>query len=115
MKTALGREAGPDRVREVVQYKHRGETMYRAEITNGDRTRTVRVNENGRIVNEADDTVNFRDLPGEVKSAIGSELNANAIERVTQITRDGRTYYRAVDRDGKSITVDDRGRVDRGR
>jgi len=119
VKTALGREAGPDKVREVVQYKHRGETMYRAEISNGDRTRTVRVNENGRIVNEADDTdagrhnVNFRDLPGEVKSAIGSELNADRIERVTQITRDGRTMYRAVDRDGKSITVDDRGRVQR--
>jgi len=119
VKTALGREAGPDKVREVVQYKHRGETMYRAEISNGDRTRTVRVNENGRIVNEADDTdagrhnVNFRDLPGEVKSAIGSELNADRIERVTQITRDGRTMYRAVDRDGKSVTVDDRGRVQR--
>jgi hypothetical protein len=119
VKTALGREAGPDKVREVVQYKHRGETLYRAEISNGDRTRIVRVNENGRIVNEADDTdagrhnVNFRDLPGEVKSAIGSELNADRIERVTQITRDGRTMYRAVDRDGKSVTVDDRGRVQR--
>jgi hypothetical protein len=121
VKTALGREAGPDKVREVVQYRHGGQTMYRAEISNGDRTRIVRVDENGRIVNEADDTdagrrnVNFRDLPGEVKSAIGSELNANEIDRVTQITRDGRTYYRAVDRSGKSVTVDDRGRIDRKR
>jgi hypothetical protein len=119
VKTALGREAGSDRIREVVQYQRRGQTMYRAEVTSGDRTRLVRVNENGRIVSEQDDTepgrenVNFRDLPGDVKSAIGAELNADQIERVTQITRDGRTYYRAVDRSGKSITVDERGRADR--
>lgn len=121
VKTTLGREGGSDRIREVLQYQHRGRTMYRAEITSGERTRHVRVDADGKIYNEVDDTdagrqnVKFRELPGDVKSAIGSELNADEIERVTQITRDGRTYYRAVDKSGKSITVDDRGRVDRGR
>jgi hypothetical protein len=119
VKTALGREAGPDKIREVQEYRHRNRTMYRAEITNGDRTRIVRVDADGRVADEADDTdpgrhtVKFRDLPGEVKSAIGSELNSNDIDRVTQITRDGRTYYRATDKNGKTITVDERGRVSR--
>jgi hypothetical protein len=53
--------------------------------------------------------VNFNRLPGEVKSAIGSQIND--VDRVTEYTRGGRTYYRAMGANGDTVTVDDRGHV----
>jgi len=117
VKTALGKEAGPDRVREVTRTTRRGETVYRAEISNGDRSRSVLVNENGRILSETDDTaggrreVAFRDLPGAVKDGIGREIPSDKLDRITQVTRSGQTYYRAQARNGDTVTVDDRGKV----
>jgi uncharacterized membrane protein YkoI len=117
VKTALGREAGPDRVRDVQRLTRDGRTVYRAEITNGDRSRTVLVDANGRLLKEADDTasgrreVAFRDLPGPVKDGIGREIPSDKLDRITQVTRNGQTYYRAQARNGDTVTVDDRGRV----
>jgi hypothetical protein len=117
VKTAIGREAGPDRVRDVTRSTRNGRTVYRAELTSGDRTRHITVDDNGRVVKETDDTaagrreVAFRDLPGDVKAGIGRETDTSRLERVTEVTRNGRTYYRAQTRSGDTIVVDDNGRV----
>ncbi|HEY7115601.1 MAG TPA: hypothetical protein VH475_03385 [Tepidisphaeraceae bacterium] len=118
VKTALGREAGSDRVQDVTRYERNGRSVYRAEVGNRDTARTIVVDEGGRVLSgdrgDAADTtnrrsVNFRDLPGEVKSGIGSKVND--VDRVTEYTRGGRTYYQAEGKNGDHVTVDDRGRV----
>jgi hypothetical protein len=115
VKTVIGREAKSDRVRDVTRYPNRGRTVYEAVVGTRDDSHVIRVDENGRLLDERDDFgsgrrgVNFRNLPGEVKSAIGSEIND--VERVTEYTRGGRTYYRAMGANGDVVTVDDRGRV----
>lgn len=121
VKTAIAREAGSDKVGDVYRYDRRGGSVYEADIESGTRTRTVRVNENGRVVNETDETpegrqnVAFRELPGAVKSGLASKVNENQIARVVQVTRNGKTYYRArVEEKGRDpywVTVDDSGRV----
>jgi len=121
VKTAIAREAGSDKVGDVYRYDRRNGSVYEADIESGTRTRVVRVNENGRIVSETDDTpegrasVSFRELPGAVKSGLASKVNENQIGRVVQVTRNGKTYYRArvedKGRDPYWVTVDDSGRV----
>jgi len=123
VKTAIAREAGSDRVGDVYRYDRRGGSVYEADVEGGGRTRVIRVNDNGRVVSEADDTpegrqtVSFNDLPGAVKSAIASKVNENQVARVIRVTRGGDTYYRArVEERGRDpywITVDDRGRENR--
>jgi uncharacterized membrane protein YkoI len=117
VKTVIGREAGSDRVQDVTRYERNGRSVYRAEVGNRDTARTIVVDENGRVLSggrgdELDSnrrSVNFRDLPGEVKSGIGSKIND--VDRVTEYTRGGRTYYQAEGRNGDHVTVDDRGRI----
>jgi hypothetical protein len=123
VKTVIGREAGPDRVGDVFRYDRRGRSIYEAEINSSNgTTRVVRVDENGRVVSDADATpegrrsVRFSDLPGPVKDAIGRQAKADQIDRVVEVTQGGRTYYRALvnngrDRSGTWITVDDNGRT----
>jgi len=121
VKTVIGREAGPDRVRDVYRYDRRGQTIYEAEIEGGNGTRVVRVNENGRVVSDTDTTsegrrsLSFDTLPGPVKTAIGREVPRDQVGRVVEVTQNGKTYYRARvdngrDRDPTWITVDENGR-----
>ena len=115
VKTVIGREAKSDRVRDVTRYNSGNRTVYEAVVGTRDESRVIRVDDRGRMLDDRDDFgsgrrgVNFRNLPGPVKTAIGSEIND--VERVTEYTRGGRTYYRAMGANGDVVTVDDRGRV----
>ena len=115
VKTVIGREAKSDRVRDITRFQNRGRSVYEAVVGTRDDSRVIRVDENGRLLEPKDDFgsgrrgVSFRNLPGEVKTAIGSEIND--VERVTEYSRGGRTYYRATGATGDTVTVDDRGRV----
>jgi len=115
VKTVIGREAKSDRVRDVTRFRNGSRTIYEAVVGTRDDSRVVRVDENGRMLSDRDDfgsgrrAVSMRNLPGEVKSAIGSEVND--VEHVTEYTRGGHTYYRATGANGDHVTVDDRGRV----
>jgi uncharacterized protein YpmB len=120
VKTVIAREAGSDKVGDVYRYERRGRTIYEADLNSGTRTRVIKVDENGRILSEKDDTpegrrsVQFSELPGAVKSGLASEVNERDITRVVQVTRDGKTFYRArVEKGGEPrwVTVDERGRV----
>jgi len=115
VKTVIGREARSDRVRNVVRFQNGGRTVYEAVVGDRDNPRVIRVDERGRMLEPSDDFgsgrrgVSMRNLPGEVKTAIGSRVND--VEHVTEYTRGGRTYYRATGSNGDHVTVDDRGRV----
>jgi hypothetical protein len=122
VKTTLGHEAGQDRVGNVYRYDRRGQSTYEAEVYGPTGTRVIRVNENGRIINDRDTTaegrrsIRFDDLPGAVKQSLGRDLKRNQIERVVEITDNGHTYYRAQvhngrDRDPTWVTVDENGRT----
>jgi hypothetical protein len=121
VKTALGREAGQDRVGNVYRYDRRGGTVYEAEVYSPLGTRVIRVNENGRVVSEDNAnpegrrTVRYDDLPGRVKESLGRTVSRDRASRVVEITQNGRTYYRVQqdngrDRDPTWITVDEDGR-----
>ena len=115
VKSVIGREARSERVRDVTRFSNGRRTIYEAVVGTRDDSRVIRVDENGRLLEPSDDFgsgrrgVNFRNLPGEVKTAIGSQIND--VERVTEFTRGGRTLYRATGANGDTVTVDDRGRI----
>jgi len=118
VKTVIGREAGSDRVRDVSRFSNGRRTVYEAVVGTRDDSRVIRVDENGRLLSDPKDDfgsgrrgVSFRNLPGEVKTAIGSEIND--VERVTEFTRGGRTFYRATGANGDTVVVDERGRIAR--
>jgi hypothetical protein len=119
-KTEIGRLAKGDKVDEVVKYKHRGRTMYRAEVGEGRYTRYIRVSEDGKVDGVRGDIdpgekVDFNRLPGEVKSKIGALAKSGKVDEVIEYKRGGKTYYQAeVDPQGSGksyfFTVDDNGR-----
>jgi hypothetical protein len=124
VKTEIGRLAKSDKVQEVVKYKHRGRTMYRAEVGEGRYTRFIRVGEDGKLEGvrgdvDPGDVVKFDRLPGEVKSKIGALAKSGKVDEVIEYKRGGKTYYQAeVDERGGNktffYTVDENGReVDR--
>jgi hypothetical protein len=120
VKTEIGRLAKSDKVQEVVKYKHRGNTMYRAEVGQGKYTRFIRVSENGRLEGVRGDidpgeVVKFDRLPGEAKTKIGALAKSGKVDEVIQYKRGGKTYYQAeVDERGGNrtffYTVDESGR-----
>lgn len=123
VKAALGREAGSGRVTNVIKYRGtRGHDVYQAEVDTGGRVSQVRVDDRGRVLSETDATpegrvnVRFEDLPGAVKDAIGREVRRDDIRYISQITRDGKTFYRIAvekgrDRQPDYLTVSDNGRI----
>jgi hypothetical protein len=124
VKTTVGREAGQDRIGNVYEYDRRGQRIYEAEAYSPAGTRIIRVDENGRLLTDRDATpegrrsLNFQDLPGQVKESIGREAGSSKVGRVVQVTEGNHTYYRAQldngrDRNATSnwITVDENGRV----
>ena len=120
VKTEIGRLAKSDKVQEVVKYKHRGNTMYRAEVGQGKYTRFIRVGENGQVEGVRGDidpgeVVKFDRLPGAVKTKIGSLAKSGKVDEVIEYKRGGKTYYQAeVDERGGNrtffYTVDESGR-----
>jgi len=122
VKTTVGREAGQDRVGNVYEYDRRGQHIYEAEAYSPAGTRIIRVDENGRLRNDRDSTpegrrsLNFNDLPGQVKESIGREAGSSKVGRVVQLNEGNHTYYRAQLDNGRGgssswVTVDENGRV----
>lgn len=106
VKTQIGALAKGSKVEEVIRYKHRGNTMYRAEVGEGKYTRYIRVAEDGKLQGVRGDidpgeVVQFDRLPGGVKSKIGSLAKGGKVDEVIEYKRGGTTYYQA--------EVDDRG------
>jgi hypothetical protein len=124
VKSEIGRLAKSDKVQEVVKYKHRGNTMYRAEVGQGKYTRFIRVSESGKLEGvrgdiDPGDVVKFDRLPGEVKTKIGALAKSGKVDEVIEYKRGGKTYYQAeVDERGGDrtffYTVDDNGREVQG-
>jgi hypothetical protein len=124
VKTEIGRLAKSDKVQEVVKYKHRGNTMYRAEVGQGKYTRFIRVSENGKLEGVRGDidpgeVVKFDRLPGAVKTKIGSLAKSGKVDEVIEYKRGGKTYYQAeVDERGGDrtffYTVDESGKEAQG-
>lgn len=120
VKTEIGRLAKSDKVQEVVKYKHRGNTMYRAEVGQGKYTRFIRVGENGQVEGVRGDidpgeVVKFDRLPGPVKTKLGAMAKSGKVDEVIEYRRGGKTYYQAeVDERGGNrtffYTVDESGR-----
>jgi len=120
VKTEIGHLAKSDKVQEVVKYKHRGNTMYRAEVGTGKYTRFIRVGENGKVEGVRGDidpgeVVKFDRLPGAVKSKIGSMAKSGKVDEVIEYRRGNKTYYQAevAERGGDRnyfYTVDENGR-----
>jgi len=120
VKTEIGRLAKSDKVQEVVKYKHRGNTMYRAEVGQGKYTRFIRVGESGKLEGvrgdiDPGDVVKFDRLPGAAKTKIGSLAKSGKVDEVIEYKRGGKTYYQAeVDERGGDrtffYTVDENGR-----
>jgi hypothetical protein len=120
VKSEIGRLAKGSKVEEVVRYKHRGATMYRAEVGEGKYTRYIRVGEDGKLQGVRGDidpgeVVKFDRLPGDVKSKIGSLAKGGKVDEVIEYKRGGTTYYQAeVDDRGSDknvfVTVDASGR-----
>jgi hypothetical protein len=119
VKTEIGRLAKGDQVEEVVKYKHRGRTMYRAEVGEGKYTRFIRVGEDGKVEGVRGDIdpgekVPFDRLPGAVKAKIGALAKSGKVDEVIEYKRGGKTYYQAEvdDKGGKSYfyTVDESGK-----
>ncbi|HSI33909.1 MAG: hypothetical protein ACAI43_05655 [Phycisphaerae bacterium] len=121
VRSGIAREAKANTVQRVYEYRGRGGgSVFKALVGNGDRTFAIRVDENGRFLSTANATeegkirVSFRDLPGDVKATIAREIPERDLRSIIQVTRDGRTYYRAEADEGaisRWVTVDDRGRV----
>jgi len=122
VKSQIGALAKGDKVEEVIRYKHRGATMYRAEVGEGKYTRYIRVGEDGKnalVRGDIDpgEVVKFDRLPGAVKSKIGSLAKSGKGDEVIEYKRSGKTYYQAevdvknsdknafvtVDGDGKEV------------
>jgi hypothetical protein len=120
VKTEIGRLAKADKVQEVVKYKHRGNTMYRAEVGDGKYKRYIRVSENGKVAGVRGDidpgeVVKFDRLPGPVKTKLGAMAKSGKVDEVIEYKRGGKTYYQAeVDERGGNrtffYTVDENGR-----
>jgi hypothetical protein len=120
VKTEIGRLAKGDNVGEVVRYKHRGHTMYRAEVGHDKFTRYIRVpEEGGTAVVRGDidpgEAISWDRTPGPVKAKIGSLAKSGKVDEVIEYKRGGKTYYQAEvdERGGKRsffYTVDANGR-----
>lgn len=121
VKHAVGQRLGQnDRVTEAVQIRRDSQTQYLVRVQSGERSRLLRVSQDGRILADRNVTeegrvrVDYNSLPGEVKSTLSRQAGGGNIDRVVQVTRDNRTWYVARIRDGNQmrvIRVDSGGKV----
>jgi hypothetical protein len=117
IKSAIGSEARNQKIERVTTYAHRGTTIYRAVVGDGDRERVIRVTPDGKVYHEEDVTpeggkvVEWDRLPAPAKSASGSEAGAAKVSKVYQFTRGDVTHYRVVLDSGKNFDVTDAGKI----
>ena len=99
IKEAILKQAGNDKVQEVIQYSRGGRTYYRVTLYDGPQTRVMIVNDRGQISREFNDTeegrqrVRYTELPGDVKSALAKAAGTDDFDRIVQSTRNGKTVY----------------------
>lgn len=117
VKQTVGQEMGRDKVTDVLRMKQNGRTVYRVEIEGDDRAKTIWVDDNGKLMRELNDTeegrqrVEYRNLPGPVKSAMINEAHNQEPKRVWQVTRGRDTWYVGEASDGHMVRIDDSGKV----
>lgn len=117
VKSAIGSEARNQKVERVTTYAHRGTTIYRAVVGDGDRERVIRVTPDGKVYHEEDvtpeggKTVEWDRLPAAAKTASGSEAGAAKVTKVYQFTRGDVTHYRVVLDTGRNFDVTDAGKI----
>ncbi|HYE18953.1 MAG TPA: PepSY-like domain-containing protein [Tepidisphaeraceae bacterium] len=120
VRSGIARAAGSGTVKSVERLGSGANTTYRAEVGNKERDWAVTVDEDGKLVNRAEDSDNskivasYDSLPGKVKAAVTREAGAAKVGTVMQISRDKDTYYRVQilegRGDGRWITVNDDGK-----
>jgi hypothetical protein len=99
IKEAILKQAGNDKVQEVIQYSRGGRTYYRVTLYDGPQTRVMIVNDQGKITREFNDTeegrqrVRYTELPGEVKDALSKAAGTDDFDRIVQSTRNDKTVY----------------------
>ena len=117
VKQTVGQEMGRDKVTDVLKLNQKGKTVYRVEIEGDDRARTIWVDDNGKLLKDLNDTeegrvrVDYRDLPGNVKSAMINEAHNQEPKRVWQVTRGRETWYVGEATDGHLVRIDSDGKV----
>ncbi len=117
VKQTVGQEMGRDKVTDVLKINQKGKTVYRVEIEGDDRARTIWVDDNGKLLKDLNDTeegrirVDYKDLPGSVKSAMINEAHGQEPKRVWQVTRGRDTWFVGEANDGHMVRIDDNGKV----
>jgi hypothetical protein len=117
VKQTVGQEMGRDKVTDVLKLNRNGKTVYRVEIEGEDRAKTIWVDQDGKLMRELNDTeegrvrVGYKDLPGNVKSAMINEAHGQEPKRVWQVTRGRETWYVGEANDGHLVRIDDSGKV----
>jgi hypothetical protein len=117
VKTTIGEAATNSKVIRVTTYAHRGTTIYRAVVSDGNRDRVIRVSADGKLYHEEDVTpaggkvVEWDSVPYKAKVAGGKEAGASKVTKVYQFTKDNTTHYRVVLDSGRNFDVTDAGSI----
>jgi hypothetical protein len=117
VKTTIGEAATNSKVIRVTTYAHRGTTIYRAVVGDGDRERVIRVSADGKLYHEEDvtpaggKTVEWDAVPYKAKVAGGKEAGSAKVTKVYQFTKENTTHYRVVLDSGRNYDVTDAGTV----
>jgi len=117
VKQTVGAEMGRDKVTDVVKINRNGKLVYRVEIENDDRARAIWVSETGELLKELNATeegrirVDYKDLPGPVKSAMIKEAHDQEPKKVWQVTRGRETWFVGEANDGHLVRIDSDGKV----
>lgn len=122
VRQEITRLARKNKVHEVIKYRHRNNTWYRAEVGEGNTAYFIRVPENFEPAKakaevstdvEPGELIAFDRTPGKVKTKIGALAKSGKVEEVTVYERGGHKYYQALI-DAKAgpdyvVTVDEAG------
>jgi hypothetical protein len=116
VKQTVGREMGArSEVVDVRKIVRSGQDVYRVDVEDGSRLRTLAVTEKGELLREANTTdegrkrVNMNELPGAVKSAFAKAAQNKDYRRVYQVTEDRETWYVGYLDSGDIVRVDSDG------
>jgi hypothetical protein len=100
VKQTIGREMGArSEVVDVRKITRSGQDVYRVDVEDGSRLKTLAVTENGQLLREANTTeegrtrVSMNELPGPVKSTFAKAAQNKDYRRVYQMTEDRETWY----------------------
>ena len=116
VKNTIGKEMGArSEVVDVRKISRSGQDIYRVDVEDGSRLKTLAVTENGQLLREANTTdegrarVNYNELPGPVKSAFAKAGQSRDYRRIYQVTEDRETWYVGYLDSGDIVRVDSDG------